>query len=388
MKLNLSAVLNEPEKVKSRHRIMLVDDEPGNLRTFSRFLEDDYPLTCFECPQEALAHLARGGEDSEYSVIISDHIMPQMTGVEFLTHLGERHHPGIRVILTGFAALDNVIAAINSAGVFRFATKPIDGDAIRQLVKEAIHIYELREENLSLIGLVKELMESSAEMSKQLTTLGHEDKVPSLSEAGRKATSPRRMSVAILFADVRGFTKLSGAQPPEVVMDILQKLFHAMHQVIYDAGGIVDKHLGDGLMAVFGLGGISGRAMAVDACKSLVDVIAATIEAFPAPFNELRVSFGLATGEVVVGMLGSESRSELAVIGQPANFAARLQEFSKLALSESGSVGNPLGEFKRVMALIDSKLATETPGMEILELPVSFRIRDFPTEQRVGVIRG
>ena len=170
-----------------------------------------------------------------------------------------RRHPALRVILTGFAALDNVIAAINSAGVFRFATKPIDGNSIRKLVEEALQMYEMREENLSLITLVKELMESQAYMSKQLATLGHDDMIPALSEKGRQATAPRRLPVAVLFADVRGFTKLSGTQPPEVVMSILQQLFKAMHQVIYDCGGLVDKHLGDGLMAVFGLGGNPGN---------------------------------------------------------------------------------------------------------------------------------
>jgi adenylate cyclase len=385
MKLNLKAAISETKIEKSRHHIMVVDDEPGNLRTLERYLGDTYHVTSFESPQEALEKLASHDSESKFSLIISDHIMPEMTGVEFLTKLDERKHPALRVILTGFAALDNVIAAINSAGVFRFATKPIDGNTIRKLVEEALQMYEMREENLSLITLVKELMESQAYMSKQLATLGHDDMIPALSEKGRKATAPRRLPVAVLFADVRGFTKLSGTQPPETVMDILQQLFKVMHQVIYDTGGLVDKHLGDGLMAIFGLGGTEGNGLALKACAALVETISATITNLPEPFDQIRVSFGLATGDVVVGMLGSESRSELAVIGQPANFAARLQDFSKLALSTAPN--QPLGEFNKVMALIDSKLLNGDSNIEKVQLPEKYRVRDFPDEDSLGIIR-
>lgn len=385
MKLNLKAVISETKVKKSRHRIMVVDDEPGNLRTLKRYLDEVYDVATFECPKKALEALSTPGTDSEYSLIISDHIMPEMTGVEFLTRLEERQHPALRVILTGFAALDNVIAAINSAGVFRFATKPIDGDTIRQLVLDGIQMYEVREENLSLITLVKELMQSQAYMSNELAGLGHNDMIPALRQNGRKLTAPRRLSVAVLFADVRGFTQISDTKPPETVIMILQQLFQAMHQVIYDNGGLVDKHLGDGLMAVFGLGGAASNELVVGACSDLVTTIASTIANLPEPFNELRVSLGIATGDVVVGTLGSESRSELAVIGQPANFAARLQEFSAIALSDQ--TNQPLGEFNKVMALIDSKLLNENTKIEHVHLPKEVRIRDFPDQDSLGIIR-
>jgi class 3 adenylate cyclase len=168
-------------------------------------------------------------------------------------------------------------------------------------------------------------------------------------------------------------------------MAILQQLFKAMHQVIYDTGGLVDKHLGDGLMAVFGLGGTAGNGLALEACAALVETIAATIVTLPKPFNSLRVSLGVATGDVVVGTLGSESRSELAVIGQPANFAARLQEFSKVALT--GETQSFLGEFNKVMALIDSRLLNETSKIERVHLPKDIRIRDFPAEESLGIMR-
>jgi hypothetical protein len=81
----------------------------------------------------------------------------------------------------------------------------------------------------------------------------------------------------------------------------------------------------------------------------------ALLEALPPPFDSLRLSFGLASGQVVMGMIGSMNRTEIAVIGDIANLASRLQELSKLALTtEAGQ--DQLGEFKRVMAICSSSL--------------------------------
>ena len=75
-------------------------------------------------------------------------------------------------------------------------------------------------------------------------------------------SEPRKIELAVLFADVRGFTKLSSSTGAREVISVLQRLFQPIHQIIYDSGGIVDKHLGDGLMAVFGLSGGGGSDQA------------------------------------------------------------------------------------------------------------------------------
>lgn len=367
---------------------MVVDDEAGNLRTLNRYLKDLYEVVTFDCPKKALEALNSPGDKPGYSLVISDHIMPHMTGIEFLTLLEKRQYPAVRVLLTGYAALENVIAAINSADVFRFATKPIDGDAVRQLAREAIQMYEIREENQSLVNLVKELMGAQASMSKELADLGHNDMIPALRQKAPTFTAPRRLSVAVLFAEVRGFTEFLTQEPAETVLTVLQQVFQPMHQVIYEHGGIVDKHVGHGVMAVFGLGGDNLNTQVLEACSALVKEVASTISALPDPFNQIKVSLGLASGDVVVGTLGSLSRSELAVIGQPANFAARLQDFSKLALSDTEN--HPLGGFDKVMALIDHRILNDADSnvIETVTLPKEYRLRDFPNEELLGVIRG
>ena len=87
-------------------------------------------------------------------------------------------------------------------------------------------------------------------------------------------------------------------------------------------------------------------------------------------------------------MLGSDRRSELAVLGRPANFAARLQEFTKSAL-RAESLSQPLGQFERVMALVGlDGFDGALEGVEIVNLPDNLRVRDFAGVSRVGVLRG
>ena len=75
-------------------------------------------------------------------------------------------------MVTGFAALDNVIAAINECSVFQYVTKPIDVDSFKKSIDDAVSHKEMRDENGRLMTLVKELLESNAELAKDNEALG------------------------------------------------------------------------------------------------------------------------------------------------------------------------------------------------------------------------
>ena len=383
LKLNLKGAqkrLDNSESILSPHRIMVVDDENANLESLQYALGKAYPVTTFSDAREALGYLDRG---EDISVIISDYRMPNMSGVDFFKALHSRGHPAIRVMLTGFAALDNVIAAINDCNVYKYVTKPINGPDLLAVVKDAVVMRGIYDENRRLITIVKELLELNSELAKDNENLGGD-----LYKHGRiQSGQPRSVQLSVLFADVRGFTRAMESSEPKAVLAVLQSLFATMHEIVYSHGGIVDKHLGDGLMAVFGLSGEdAGTGSSIRALKQLVQSTSNVLQELPPPFNELKVSFGLAAGKVVVGMLGSDRRSELAVLGRPANFAARLQEFTKSALNP-GKPTSPLGEFRRVMALVgidgfDGLLS----GVDQVDLPHDLRIRDFPNVDRVGLL--
>jgi len=370
----------EAEKAPlSEHKILIVDDEEPNLRNLAAALSDKYPVKTHLDAREALKEIDSG---ETYDVIVSDYRMPEMNGVDFFKALKQRHHTAPRIMVTGFAALDNVIAAINECSVFQYVTKPIDVDSFKKSIDDAVSHKEMRDENGRLMTLVKELLESNAELAKDNEALGG----AKASERMAESNKPRKSDLCVLFADVRGFTKVVREHDPEAVISALQQLFKPMHDIVYDAGGIIDKHLGDGLMAVFGLSGQTTASAALAAVREMVPATAQTLETLPEPFNQLRVSFGLAAGEVVVGMLGSQRRAELAVIGEPANLAARLQEFSKIALTDSDE-GKALGAFERVMCLYDPTSFPEgEQGADLINL-TDARVRDFGDLKSLAVLR-
>ncbi len=138
--------------------------------------------------------------------------------------------------------------------------------------------------------------------------------------------------ITVLFADIRGFTRLSEHANPEKVVHLLNKYFSAMTDIIFAHGGTLDKYLGDGLMALFGAPTATPQdaTNAVNAAVAMQRrVIGINQELRAEGFNEIGIGIGLHTGEAVVGYIGSERRSEYTAIGDTVNTSARLESNSK-----------------------------------------------------------
>jgi adenylate cyclase len=137
--------------------------------------------------------------------------------------------------------------------------------------------------------------------------------------------------ITVLFADIRGFTRLSEHANPEKVVQLLNKYFSAMTDIIFAHGGTLDKYLGDGLMALFGAPTATPQdaTNAVNAAVAMQRrVIGINQELRAEGFNEIGIGIGLHTGEATVGYIGSERRSEYTAIGDTVNTAARLESNS------------------------------------------------------------
>ena len=139
-------------------------------------------------------------------------------------------------------------------------------------------------------------------------------------------------TITVLFADIRGFTRLSEHASPEKIVQLLNRYFSAMTDIIFAHGGTLDKYLGDGLMALFG----APTATPKDAGNALSAAVAMqrrllgiNEELREEGFAEIGVGMGLHTGEVTVGYIGSERRSEYTAIGDTVNTASRLESNAK-----------------------------------------------------------
>jgi len=366
----------------NRELILVVDDEETNRALLKGILGQDFDVLTAADGEEALEKCNSEG----VCAIVCDHRMPGMTGVEYFTELEKRGHAATRIILTGYAELQSIISAINEAGIFRYLTKPVETETLRSTVREAVHQFQIRQENGRLISLVKTLVEEKSELIKEMEIEGID--TSSLGENAPRvaADEPRKVSLAVMFCDICGLAELTETLSATRLIATLRTIFSRIHEIIYEHGGIVDKHLGDGLMAVFGLNAVKSPSTVVKAVEAIVEAFPSILETVEGDdFKELKLSLGAASGEVVLGMLGTERRSELAIIGQPANRAARLQELPKLALHEG--VGRTVfGEFKCAMGLVDVELVEEGENCSVVQLD-GLQVRDFGEISELALIK-
>ncbi|MCZ4282247.1 adenylate/guanylate cyclase domain-containing protein [Kiloniella laminariae] len=152
---------------------------------------------------------------------------------------------------------------------------------------------------------------------------------------GRQVSSiaqGQEREIAILFADIRGFTSLSEKKLPYDVVFILNRYFEAMGTAVEESGGRLDKFIGDGVMALFGIdrGVEAGCRNALKAAKRMAEKLdelnAHLAHELPQP---LRIGIGIHTGPVIVGELGWGQATSITAIGDAVNTASRLESMSK-----------------------------------------------------------
>jgi adenylate cyclase len=141
-----------------------------------------------------------------------------------------------------------------------------------------------------------------------------------------------RQMVTALFADIRNFTTLSESSTPELIVNLLNRYFSMVSEIIFRHGGTLDKYIGDGLMALFGAPYV-GELDAVQAVRAAVEMQRAM-----SAFNErlaaenlppISIGIGVNTGPAIVGYIGSETRLDYTAIGDTINIASRLESLAQ-----------------------------------------------------------
>lgn len=166
-------------KPNSKPKILVVDDEPDNLDLLYRTFYREFKVLRAENGPIALEILAKEGD---VAVIISDQRMPHMSGTEFLSLTATQYPDIIRIILTGYTDVEDLVEAINSGKVFKYVTKPWDDEELKAVVRQAVDTHtvlrtrtrelrrSLRQE--SLLNAVTSTIRSALSYRQILQTIG------------------------------------------------------------------------------------------------------------------------------------------------------------------------------------------------------------------------
>jgi adenylate cyclase len=149
------------------------------------------------------------------------------------------------------------------------------------------------------------------------------------SPEGLKLGGERR-HLAILFADIVSFTKRAEKTTPEDLLALLNTYMTSMIDVIFKTGGVVDKLMGDGIMAFWGAPNDleNPSRSAIDCALKMLENLHG-LQTNDPRFADLDIGIGISTGDVVVGNLGGENRFDYSVIGDTVNFASRLEGLTR-----------------------------------------------------------
>jgi DNA-binding NtrC family response regulator len=156
-----------------KHTILIVDDEPNIINALQRLLrQEERQILTAETATQAWERLKQaGGVD----LIISDNLLSDISGIDFLTKVRQAYPDTIRILITGYPDLDSAIEAINKGQVYRYITKPWENEELKLMIKQALDYYNVLRDNRALLRIARK----QAELLKAA-----QKKYPELSESG------------------------------------------------------------------------------------------------------------------------------------------------------------------------------------------------------------
>ncbi len=267
----------------------------------------------------------------DVGLVLCDINMPEMDGLTLLSELNEKHALLKSIIVSAYGDMDNIRTAMNR-GAFDFITKPVNFEDLELTMEKTIkHVNQIQEtmkainENNILKMYVDETVLNFMNSREFESTLMLNETV----------------EASVAFIDICGFSAISEKEAPDKVVNLLNSYFEVMVKEILAHDGLIDKFIGDAIMAVFR--GDYHLDRAIDACLATRKLI----NELPSIFEDITfspcVTIGVNSGQMISGNIGSATlrRLDYTVIGDEVNTAQRLQSVAKdgqIIISESNYV--------------------------------------------------
>jgi adenylate cyclase len=307
--------------------LLVVDDEPRNRDLLSRRLERvGYRVTSAADGPSALRAI---GQD-DYDLVLLDVLMPGMSGLEVLDAIRRLHSTSDLpvVMATALGGSEDTVEALGR-GANDYVTKPFDFPVVMARVETQLG---LKRAARQIADLAQELEIRNAFIRRTFGRYVSEEVVSSLLENpdGLEIRGEKRR-VSILMSDLRGFSSLTEELSPTQVVSLLNDYLGTMAGIIQTYGGTIDEFLGDALLAFFG----APVSRENDAERSVAAAVAMQLAMEQvnarnqkAGLPEIEMGIGIATGDVIVGNIGSEKRTKYGAVGSPVNLASRIESYT------------------------------------------------------------
>ena len=315
-------------------KILVVDDDQRLRNICSRLLSaTGHKITVAVTGDEAAGRLSEN-----FDIVLTDMKMPGCVDGNELTRRVRSGTSSDVIIMTGNPELETTIQALRD-GAYDYLIKPFSEETLQYAIRRCLDKRELSKELAREKRLRAELDRAYTELStmeRMRDTFGQfvTPEVARFVMANPNSVCDQgeQRVLTVLFADVRSFTPFAGKLPPRQAVSALNEIFACIIQAIHSEGGILNKFMGDGMMALFGAPAplyhhaTAATKAAVKAMQAIESLARSRQEKGQIP---LWVGMGINTGEMVSGCVGTVDRTEYTVIGEAVNIASRLEEIAK-----------------------------------------------------------
>lgn len=317
-------------RMRGRDRILVIDDSPTVLGMLRYGLgQHGFQIVSARNGEEGYRKALR----FRPTVVISDWQMPRMTGTELCKKLRETEETRDTAIimLSSHSTRADAMRALRE-GADEYIVKPFNFERLIATVERLVAERQLRRERELLRSYVPATV---CQLAEKLA--------PGTSDL-RKLNADER-TLTVMFLDIVGFTRLCENRSPQKTISMLNRFYEVMAQHIQAHHGIIDKFIGDAIMALFGFDDDDlGAAQAIQ-CAIDMHAAAATFEPEPEDASiRLKIRIGINTGPLIYGDLGASNvRRDFTVIGDAVNVAQRLE-----ALAGPGNIMVAADTLKRL----------------------------------------
>jgi len=329
--------------MNQKSKVLIVDDEPFNVDYLEQELEElHYATISASNGQEALDKIQAEAPD----LVLLDIMMPVMDGFAVLARM--KADPTLRnipvIIISAMNDLHSVVKGIEQ-GAEDYLPKPFEPVLLHARISSSLEKKRLRDEHRRLIRTF-----ADKEVAEELMSKG-------FSLGGKRTT------ITCMFTDIRNFTTITEANDPTDVIDLINQYYSIVIETVQVHGGNANQLQGDGLMSFFGAP-VFYPDHAQRAVRSALE-----IRRQLALFNgeqakkkgiQIEMGVGIATGQVVAGFAGTQSRATYLCVGDTINLSARLESHTK-------TVKRPIVIDENTYKELDASVQVEALGKEIFK---------------------